>query len=536
MNKGSVRPARLSVVVACVALGAFFVAAMIYLVGRPLWFDEYMAETNYPLTDPASMFAPLPFHDQAAPPLFNVLMTLLWPLTFPMQRLVLGAIVLTVIVLALWWLFRSRWSVLAGLATLLAIPLASYMATELKYYGLEMAGCLVLAAWYMTRDADRDITWRDVAIVLGSMITGIATIVVAGTLVGLAYLEILARKGWPAWRALLPGLAAAVLAIAYYLVIRHATSVQMAVYGGVYNTLGLYAIVKMAGLSLLVVDWSVAFVIIAIAGLALAISSDRIRILRAGIAAGLLYLLFTVLSVLQIYPAIAPRHVLWVGSLAVAISALSVEEISRFRGPIGVRLAIGAVLALLVVGAVQARRKLPDLSQGVERNAVVLRWLENAPPSDVGLWFGAQAMVEVERARGDEAIAKHRYHGWMNPRSVLPGPPLSEPTFRKRPYSQIAAYVEPRRSEPGAIGRFGVYHVLQDYTAPAKTLVAQMPRGKTAYIISTFVPWDADEFGIHLGQVAMQKALTDAGCRYTPKIRVRRAFVLEIFCPPAPAD
>ncbi|HSG93366.1 MAG TPA: hypothetical protein VK999_06580, partial [Methylotenera sp.] len=242
----------LTLTVGLTALASFILARLLLTsFTRPLWVDEAMAMANYPLSHFGGIFEPLPFYDQAAPPLFNLIMHLLGQ--FQLQPFVLRAVLFSLCSLA--FLYAGRRVLPATIPltqrlpiliiTVLALPNAVHFGGELKFYGLEMAGAVLILAWPLSRTEETRFEWRDLVLLVAFATFGIATIVLVAVVIFTETLFLLARRRIELGEICRLFLLAGFLGF-YYLIIRHATAIQLENYSGWYTSGGLIALQKMS--------------------------------------------------------------------------------------------------------------------------------------------------------------------------------------------------------------------------------------------------------------------------------------------------
>jgi hypothetical protein len=517
----------------CVLLILFSLLSRLALT-RPLWDDEVMALSNYPLEGLPALFRPLPRYAQAAPPFFNALSSLIIGLPPLMQRLALLAAVSGLTLLATRTV-SGRWWLVAALVVVVAARCWIQLASELKYYGLEMASGALIAGWTIDKARRDRLEARDIAQLAVLVLLGFGGIVISVVAVGVLFLQralstsFLARAlpRWREVRLLAPFMA---FLIGYYLLLRYATSIQMSTYPASYNTTGLRALLsyldaltRFGGLN------SLPLILISIAICALEQNEAANRTLMLLVV--LTVALFGALSFVGLYPASEPRHVAWVGGIFVILvcnAALVVEQ--RWRAGARGRFVLAGVLAAAaVVAVVPAAWRLtkPNVFE-ITANDRLVAWLERLPPSDVGLWAGGQPVIDVyEHIR--PTLRKHRYFGRVNALSVGSKP---DPLLREKVVDQyLAQRIEAEREEPGAWGRLMLYTISNDFAAPAASLIAAAPRGRTFYILASHDDLHAADARSVGRAKALFTALTNARCGYATELAVMNAYVIRAVCP-----
>ncbi len=531
------RPPRL--LVAAVLLALFAVPAVLafHAVQRPLWLDEAMAMANYPLPTLGAFFDPLPRYSQAAPPLANWLMNLIAGLDWTVGRIVLLSTVLGGVGLTLVAAFEA----VPGLAALgwcaatlvYLIPLSS----EFKYYGLEILGTALLLSWVVLRKPAVPFGARDVLILAAGTSLGVSGLVVASAVVGTMILARLAERP-RADRAeiLWLGVFGGFLAV-YAVLVSHVTRINVDNYFDTYAYVGLAA--NLAMLKGVVQFAGTHFLPAAVLAALLTVATIRDRVSRHLLVAAVLTLAgFCILSALGRYPASAPRHVAWSGAFYLAFVAnglrvlwLHLPVASRARQGV----ALVGLAAVGLVSLVPAWRTWRDPQPYVYTDTRrIMAFLEESPPRSVGLWFGAQPMIEAYAAHAP-MIGRHRYFGLYEAGSQLLPPEMHDPAFLAQPIEAIAAAIEPTRDAPGAWGRYNIYNIRRDLGAPADALVRQAPKD-TAFLIYASHLNTAP--GSHPLSAAYDRdlrgALDRAGCAFEVGIEVRLAYILTVTCPSVP--
>lgn len=518
-----------------ILLTPLFLALVWVALRRSIWIDEAMALMNYPLPV-VSLFDPLPRYDQAAPPLFNAISDMLWPLPIWAQRLALFVAVASSFLAAMrpayGWAVALLTLLLTGLILQHWIPIAS----ELKYYGLDMAGCALILGW-ASRNADREtLRPRDLIGLTLMALLGIGSLVFSLAALGAVFLQ----RAWSAGglrfqrlaptRKELPFLVAfAIVLVGYALLIRHGTRIQIATYPDVYALEGFVGLrvffttcVNFGGKAALLIG-------VFCAGLA-ALSLAQPRTRAVGLAVLAVAALFAALALLGLYPASAPRHVAWLGAIFAFVLAEGIVACGRLTH-IRWRAGLVAMAALGLtccwgIAKVAGLLRSPDPFSKVGNDAL-MNWLVHQPVQDIGLWHGSQPIVEVY-SRTTPALAKHRFFGQVDTRSAFPmaetigGPDVATA-------EAIAQRIETQRTEPGAWGRQSFYRRLGDHSAPARTLVAAAPRGR-AFLIVTQLDLTAQDQWSRAGNQALFSALSAQSCAHGPVLQVKNAYVLRVLC------
>lgn len=496
------------------------------LAQRPLWIDEAMLAVNFPLSGPAAYLVPLPLYEQAVPPLYALLRSLVAPLGYGAERAVFFAlIVLGCLSAAGFWRLRG-WRVLVLGLGCAALWWLVYMASELKHYGLEMLGSAIIAGWAARRAPDRPAGAGDAALLAGAMLCGISTLVIAVVAAGLFLFWRLLETRRLDPRDLGFGVAMLAAAGLYYLWIRRLTEIQVASYGDVYARGGA-GIARDYLMTLLRVPGAAALPALGLTALWLLWRIRQPAVARFVLFALAVVAAFGLLAMLGLYPATMRRYLtwsmgLWLVALGLALALSAAPGVSRRLGA-ALALVLGLALLPPLAGSL---RDLADPARPhvFTENDRALDWLAGHAPAPVILWAGSQPVIDAYLAARPD-LGRHDYLGRMNPVSAIPSWDDS------RPEAEIAADILSRRQDPGAWARLAYFRAREDYTALADTLIAEAPRGTPFVIFASHAARNAG-WGQHgIRQAALTGALEMAGCRYDTAFEARMVFAYEALCP-----
>ncbi len=146
-------------------------------LGRSVWIDEAMLLSNYPLTTIKAFISPLTLYDQAATPAYSFLGSIISSSEIFTLRTTLLAIISFIAVSILLAGFAGAPSTFIALLSLTAFSAPLLMLSEFKYYGLEVAGVVLSAVWYLKKNSS-DLTGRDTAILISSMLLGVTSLMI----------------------------------------------------------------------------------------------------------------------------------------------------------------------------------------------------------------------------------------------------------------------------------------------------------------------------------------------------------------------
>jgi hypothetical protein len=507
-------------------------AVLIWMFSRrSLWIDEAMGMLNYPLSNPLDAFGPLPLYTQASPPGFSLLISMLAFLPPERARSALAVAIICITLLALRGYSDNRWFLpVAALAICAPIKFLFY-ATELKYYGLEAAGAVIAFGWIAARSLSSPFTIRDVAVLLASAFCGIITLVIAACAAAVFLVMRIINGHRPRAVEYVYAFALACALGLYYLLIKHATSLQMQTYSNVYDLNGwaaIRAVLSYAG-NYLGYPGLIAC-LVAVAACLAGMRAERSRKL-AGLTFVVMGAVMTI-AFLGKFPVSAARHVAFLGGIAIV---LSVNAVFIQRSFYGTRSLVrgGTCLVLVVLFAWNLTRGFPYVSKGVVDNDLIIAWIDEQAPTSIGLWNGAQPVIDYYKP-WDAALYRHHYFGKVNATTAAPDPRFFDHALPAKDYQAVALWIEGARSEPGAWARMSLYRRVSNMIAPARSLVAAAPRGSDFLVVATHMemPGESPDYRTN----SLMDALSEANCTSSKVLSVRSAFVLRARCPIGGAD
>lgn len=510
---------------------------------RGIWIDEIAQLLNYPLNSVGEAFGRLPQAQQAAPPLFNLLLHAISGLSVQAMRWVMAGLTLGAIALALLGALGGRpLPVAAGLLVLLAQETFLLNATMLKFYAFDIAGFAIFAAWVYARGRGTPLALRDAATLLAGMLIGVSTIV--GACVAVAVFLGLRLAGgqvkpqeW-AVAALIP-----VVAFGYYLQIDYATEIQISSFPDAYGRTGVAAVLKFLQSTWQLFGFRGAVVLAVVVGLALLAAVLLRGAGRSRLAGLLLFGLavsaaFMVLAAIGKYPAVSARHLAWIlGIYAVLTGAV----VAALTGPgLWARqrlVALGGLvlLAMLLTGSALkvAMKWPPQVIEGASEELV--DGLAALPASPVLTYFGADLLIPLELARG-APITQHDYAPALSFASGEIDPAYFGPYWQQMDAARFDREGQALlRDDPLGWAKMGTLMRLRQDSRPLARFVLDAAPGQGApfYIAAIHVTWDAARGDQRAA--ALRKVLDERACDYAPVAvydsRLSPSFLIEARCP-----
>lgn len=506
------------------------------LAGRSLWLDEAILLVNMPLEGVQGLWAPLPLWEQAGSPLHLRLLSTLAEVPLAAQRVISATLVLG-LAFAAWavWLRGPLGALAAVLGTLGVFRLA-VLATELKYYGLEIAGTALCIGWFATKSPRDALRLRDAALLAAAMVMGLTTLVIAPLTLGLHLAWRLARTRRIGLSELGLGAALGGLAGLYYLSIKRVTPRQME--QGIFNDAPgaglvgpggdapglaerlLAAIAPMREFGLLLFEalrWpgatngSVMAPMVLATGLALLVCLRQTPVARFVALGAATIVSLVVLHAVNLYPASLPRHMAWFLAFVLAGPVIAVSALAGVGSWPGRGLTALLIGCLALPAATSFRALHADPARIWERtdNGAAIDWLAEAPPGPVAVWYGGQPVVHAY-GRWRPELQRHAYFGLIDARDP----------FRAQPFRGWAAHYE---------------HRLALLHERAAQIVAEAPPATPFHVFASHVEWQvpASPALVSMRHRALVDALAAAGCGPEPVLQSRGVLILRAVCPAA---
>lgn len=514
-----------------------------FWTNRGIWIDEISQLLNYPLASWGQAFGPLPQAQQAAPPLFNLLMHTISGLSVQAMRWVMVGLTLGAIALALLGAFgRRALPVAAGLLVLLAQEAFVLNATMLKFYAFDIAGFAIFAAWIYARNRGTPLALRDASILLAGMLIGVSTIVGACMAVAVfLMLRFASEQVKPLEWAV--AMLIFMVAVGYYLQIGHATEIQISAFPDAYGRTGMAAVSRFLQSTWHLFLLRGAVVLAVVVGLALLAAVLLRGPSRSRLAGLLLFGLavsaaFVVLAAIGKYPAASARHLAWIlglyavltGAVVAALTDSGLWARQRLVGPGGLLL-----LVLLLTGsALKVVIKWPpQVIEGASEKLV--DGLAVLPPSPVLTYYGALRLIPLEIARG-APITQHDYAPALSVASGTIDPVYFGPNWQQMDAARFDREGQALlRDDPLGWAKMVILMRLRQDTRPLARVVldAAPGQGTPFYIAAIHVNWDPardDERA-----AALRSVLDERSCNYAPvavyDTRLSPGFLLRARCP-----
>lgn len=542
MSHETARPAPLFGLLILALVLVFGVAQLWVWTDRGLWIDEVSQLLNVPLESLGQAFGPLPEAQQAAPPLFNLILHAISGLTIPAMRIVMVALTLGVILLALSGAFARRpLPVAVGLFVLLLQTSFLINATMLKYYAFDIAGFAVFAAWIYGRDRDVAFGLRDVGILSAGMLMGISTIIGAAIVVAVFLTLRLIGRQLGAGEVVLGGLMAA-LAVGYYLQIGHATEIQITAFPDAYAGLGADAVRKALGAAFQVFQTRGAAVLLLLIAIGLVAliglhGPARARLARLALFGAALVITFLGLAAIGKYPAVSPRHMVWMLGVFAVLAGAVVDALlmsdPRTRRPLAIGGLILLGFAFAGLGARVAMKWPPQVVDGPSDQMIAT--LAELPPSRVVNYFGTDRLIPLMLRRG-APIDHHTYAPDLSTRSGRIEASYYDPEWLEIDDDLFGTRVDDLlRSDP--LGWAKMYILIRtrgDYRPLARFVLDAAPSdGSPFYITALHVaPWTDQDYFPTAG---LRQALDERSCTYEPLATydtlLSPGFILTARCP-----
>ncbi|WP_240789605.1 hypothetical protein [Pseudooceanicola onchidii] len=510
--------------------------------GRSLWIDEVSQLLNAPLDNLAQAFGPLPRAQQAAPPLFNLLLHAVSGLSIEVMRSAMVAVTLSVVLIAMLAAYGPRpLQITAGLFVLLSHPRFLEQATMLKFYGLEIAGFAIFTAWIYARRRTSPLGPGDALILLAGMLFGISTIVGACIVVAL-FLALRLGQGDLCLREVLIAGLLGLFAVGYYLQIRYATALQLSSFPDAYGARSLAAVLNFADALWQLLTLKAAAVLLVVVAILLTgvmLLRDTAQSQLAGVMlfATLITVVFIGLAAIGKYPASTIRHLVWILGVysiltGVALCTLLQLWVDERRIPaIAGTVLLGGVLA--ANGMREVSKWPPQIAEGATSHLVTA--LAKIPPSTVITYYGALRMIPLELARGTQ-IGQHSYAPAVSLLSGPLDPAYFNPDWMEMEATRVSDKMQAiLANDPhGWIKMSVLLRLRQDFRPLARFVLDAAPADNIPFhIVALHVLWD--EVGTDRRAADLQAELDARLCSYAAVANFRTVrspgFLLEVRCP-----
>ncbi|WP_196608589.1 hypothetical protein [Nitratidesulfovibrio oxamicus] len=508
---------------ALVSLAAILLS--VPLLGRSVRSDEAMLLANFPLGGMADTLHPLPYYDQASPALYSLFLNLLSSLDFAAMRgleqflLVLGMILLLAGRDGRWRAFA-----LAALCLFMS-PRPVLMLSEFKHYAFEALGAVAAVTWFARKGRDETFTFRDVLYHVGVTSLGVSTLVISCVSIGVFMAGRRLRAARIGRREMVAAASFALFAALYYLHVKHITTIQIGNNALVYADGGAF---KNAVSLLRAWRSAIGAPGLVLTGISVAVLWMARRIVPAGRVAalcGATAVAFFGASMAGMYPADASRHVTWVAGLAwsLVFFAICIAEREDARMRTVARLTMAGLVCVSLANVVTFHLGSKQLE--ITENNRAIAWLENLPPSDVGLWSGGQPVLECY-LRKRPGLARHTYFGRINSRSADVRAAIETAGNSASPVDFAAL-----KDHSGAWGMMTAFKNAEDYQQPAEVLVAEAPRNRPFHIFASHYDLGATRGFTRARVNGLHDALAAHGCDYEAVAQFDSVVLYTAQCP-----
>lgn len=485
---------------------------------RSLWLDEAMLLANYPLDSYKDFFKPLKYYDQAAPPGYSFLESLLWPADIKNIRILHSFVISAILIYTLSWGKSFVWCVLAVICALAFKNQIIYMA-ELKQYGLELATSLIMITWYVYKSPYERLKISDIILLLAGVFVGISTIIASGISISLYLVRrILIFNKWFSKKELFIVLAYIIVgSFAVYLAMNNSRT-QINNFPESYRDLGAWNnLNKLCESIFLAVGGEVFFSV----GLALLIlmfniknqvSKNLVAVSLAGIFAVI------ILNAVGIYPGRSERSINWMLSYPIAMLFYALYFSLR---KIQMQNIYGFILFFIVSGAAYANTRDFILAPYKKSDdEIIVKYLVSLGSVNVALWNGAQPVVEAY-SKLYPGLLDNKYYGLVNRESFLIN-------FGFR--NVFSSEYDLERRKPGAWARTSFFAAAEDYYQPAATMIHELANDTTFYLYaSQYDPMAKGGFGEAMVR-DLDSVLKFYGCTYAIEISVHYATLYKARC------
>lgn len=491
------------------------------VLGLSIWLEEAMLFSNYPIAGFMSLFSPLPYYDQAATPLYSLFASSLAGtevITSRSASLFFISFSFVAIIISGRVDWKSAFIAYIAITTFLT-PLLTF--SELKHYGFEVIGTLICITWFICRDPEIRLNFRDLTVLTIGMIFGISTLIVSGVSIALFLLCRHVLKKNVNKKELSIFVMFFVFALLYYILLKHITEFQIGNYPDAYanksvlghvrsllsavnSTLGNSGLLALAlALALLMVNIKDAY-------------SQRLLLISLSVG-----LVFVAVTALGMYPVGRTRHLTWSAAFFSAITFYSIYLSVTKQGFIKLA-GLTVLVGLLLISITNSTYLWRKNYERVEHNQAI-SLIRNLPTSHIGLWVAGQPIIDYYSKIYPD-LMRHTYFGRVNAASA--------DRFKTGNLNFKEA-----KNLPGGWGTMGRFRTLLDYKEPAMALIDEAPRDKPFYIFASHSSHDPKYDGIHGADGVLKarvdglhSALTDAGCEFRVEYKFKRIQLYKAFC------
>lgn len=477
-------------------------------LSRPLWMDETMAMTNYPLSRMADWFKPLPLYAQAAPPFFSAFVSAIADLPPFYGRLLTLAAILPAVLGAVFWAYRSMRVCAIALAGFLLLAISIPITTEFKYYGFEILSISIAISWMLRKEPGTPLQITDAALLLLAVVLGISSIIFVPIAIGVILILRWTKKFEITVKEISIISSFVVFLFVYYLIIKHVSIIQMDNYADIYRLNGFSALVKLEKHFINVAGLASA-PLVAVSLLITLVTYKAATSKKLIIYAALTFLAFAALTFIGLFPAVHTRHVAWAAGLYLFILCNAAFIVMGSDGTLAAAhrraFVVMAGIAALVALAASARLLTRPHLYVWASNDKAISDLIAQREHKVGLWLGAQPAIDFYRRLYPE-LDSREYFGRVNAERAPIATRIRSTGCTKEAYAALSAEFSARQDMTGAWGPELFYSVCKNHQAQADALIGKAPRGEPFLIFASH-SWIAPE---HEAQNPSITALFDA--------------------------
>ena len=517
------RPSLQSIVSLFVCFSALFILAY-QTMDRSIWSDEAMLLLNYPLDSLSDIFNPLPLYAQSTSPLLSVLLSLFGNENSTLLRAGTFVLLAGGILVAFRLHKASLVQQAAAVLTILSMPIMLTYVTEVKHYGYEILGASIAIGWLIKKDPSEVIRFQDVVLLCLSLMTGFSTLII--TFLALATYQFehtkLTRK--VSLKNLIFVILFTLATFLYYLVLKHAASLQLANFSDSYAIEGGVAILRFVFVVIVVASPVIPVVILTCILLNKRMHLPHVH--RFVIYSIMVFVTFILLSFLGLYTVESPRHGAWVSAFVLAAILLSVELYPTIQRVLYRRIYAALLLIFILLPSGYTVKEIFTDEGMLERidQKPIINFLANHEPVTIGLWFCGQPMIEYF-IKSNPELAKHNYIGIRNNQSTVPN------DFSNLPHDKIVKTLEDNINSPGSwVQSIAYYRQGKGMDVMAQAMVNEAPKNSDFYIYAGLMTYDGAEIFETYSQKSLLDTLESNNCSHKPALTVTKAFILQVNC------
>lgn len=497
----------LTLLAACLIVGVINQSVLF----RSPWGDEASLLRNLRMIGWGGAFFPLPLFDLAAPPGATLGLKAILEVTdynLPVARLILLLVNCVFIYLSAKALRIN--SVEIPFILFLCTPQLVYYTTELKHYSFELIASYILIISLAAARRRWELRLAEIAALFLSF--GAIIQVTAQSILRVCELDA-GRARETTTQKLFDLAVTAAIVLLFFAFGKYLTEQNMAAFnddayknnGFILDALGLGKSVLLAhGMLLLAIGLVVISIALRVFGWR-AIISDRLSIFLL-----LCLVMMSALRLAGLYPAVYPRHIIWIVPLSLFVVAVWLDKLIVYsdRKWLTALPLIGLLLAMVAIGR--------DPMEKSADNDLFAAMAKLPSSSDVVLNLGAQVALPLYDANYP-SLAQDTYYGWTNA--------VSAPTLAK---SDAMGDFAANASKPGAFSSW-TYFVLNHDFRPLWRYLLNSGEPTEFYIaISGQTPTGSPV--LDDSARAMVGLLKDRGCRFKSAYAGNLVELLSVQC------